>query len=165
MFGTITGRLATHPGSFPILNLHWSGYVEEWLNNSSSIDVEDKVSEYLRKFRQKNSLEILGPTQSKLNIFYGKSKIHSDYCSTGQQKFILVSMVLAFSKLLSDRKKIPPILLLDEVSSHLDNKSFQAFFDASIENSIDLVAEEGIVSFKTELPCPLQAAMNSFSII
>ena len=121
--------------NFPNLSLHWSGCVEEWLKNSSSIDVEDKITDYLRSFRQQNCLEILGPTQSKLNIFYGENKIPSDYCSTGQQKIILVSIVLAFSKLLSDRKKLPPILLLDEVSSHLDNKSFQAFFDASIESN------------------------------
>ena len=85
--------------------------------------------------RYQNSNEVLGPTQSKLNFFYGKNKASSDYCSTGQQKFILVSIVLAFSKLLSDRKKLPPILLLDEVSAHLDDKNFQAFFDASIENT------------------------------
>lgn len=121
--------------NFPNVSLNWSGYVEEWLERVSSIDVEDKISDYLKKLRYQNSYEILGPTQSKLNFFYGKNKVSSDYCSTGQQKFILVSIVLAFSKLLSDRKKLPPILLLDEVSAHLDDKNFQAFFDASIENT------------------------------
>ena len=130
-------KITSNPiiSNFPNVSLNWSGYVEEWLESASSIDVEDKISDYLKKLRYQNSHEILGPTQSKLNFFYGKNKTSSDYCSTGQQKFILVSIVLAFSKLLSDRKKLPPILLLDEVSAHLDDKNFQAFFDASIENT------------------------------
>ena len=130
-------KITSNPiiSNFPNVSLNWSGYVEEWLESASSIDVEDKISDYLKKLRYQNSHEILGPTQSKLNFFYGKNKASSDYCSTGQQKFILVSIVLAFSKLLSDRKKLPPILLLDEVSAHLDDKNFQAFFDASIENT------------------------------
>ena len=49
-------KITSNPivSNFPNLSLHWSG-VEEWLKNSSSIDVEDKITDYLRSFRKQTA--------------------------------------------------------------------------------------------------------------
>ena len=50
-------------------------------------------------------------------------------CSTGEQKALLLGLVLAHAELVADRRGEPPILLLDEVSAHLDPKRRAALFD------------------------------------
>ena len=50
--------------------------------------------------------------------------------STGQQKAILIAVVLAHARLQSRRLARPPILLLDDVVAHLDQTRRQALFDA-----------------------------------
>ena len=117
---------------FPPVRILWGGQVEEWMSMGPALDAEDKMTNHLKTHRETYNINLCGPTQSILNIWHGKTGMTAEFCSTGQQKSILVSMVLAYSKLLSDFKKLPPIMLLDEVSAHLDEYHFQALFDASI---------------------------------
>ena len=91
--------------------------------------------DYLKKIRHETNFNSCGPSHSALRIWHVSSGMTSEYCSTGQQKNILISMVLAYSKLISSYKKIFPILLLDEVSAHLDSKHFQALFDEALSCS------------------------------
>src|SRR5207244_13233427 len=48
--------------------------------------------------------------------------------STGEQKALLLGLVLAHSELVAERRGEPPILLLDEVAAHLDPKRRAALF-------------------------------------
>ncbi len=48
--------------------------------------------------------------------------------STGEQKALLLGLVLAHAELVADRRGEPPILLLDEVAAHLDPKRRAALF-------------------------------------
>ena len=49
-------------------------------------------------------------------------------CSTGEQKALLLGLVLAHADLVADRRGSPPILLLDEVAAHLDPARRSALF-------------------------------------
>src|SRR3546814_17174768 len=51
-------------------------------------------------------------------------------CSTGEQKALLVSIVLAHARLIAEARGAPPLLLLDEVAAHLDAARRDALFDA-----------------------------------
>ena len=74
----------------------------------------------------------LGPNFSNLALWHVNSGMTADYCSTGQQKAILVSIVLGYSRFLNNLFGSPPILLLDEINAHLDIKNFQAFYEYSL---------------------------------
>ena len=117
------------------VRMSWSGIIEEWLENNPAIDVEEKMAIHLRSLRIERKFSSFGPSSSALKIWYGNSHVSSEFCSTGQQKSILVSIVLAYSKLLTENKESSPILLLDEVSAHLDDDHFNALFNETLETS------------------------------
>lgn len=117
------------------VRISWRGIIEEWLKNNPAIDAEEKMAIHLKNLRLERSFSSLGPSSSVLKIFYGNSHVSSEFCSTGQQKSILVSIVLAYSKLLTEKKEFSPILLLDEASAHLDVDHFNALFNESLESS------------------------------
>ena len=120
---------------FPAVRILWIGKIEEWLKENPALYAEDMMADYLKKIRHEKNFNSCGPSYSALRVWHVSSGMTSEYCSTGQQKNILISMVLAYSKLLSSYKKIFPILLLDEVSAHLDSKHFQALFDEALSCS------------------------------
>ena len=117
------------------VRISWRGIIEEWLKNRPAIDAEEKMAIHLKNLRLERSFSSLGPSSSVLKIFYGNSHVSSEFCSTGQQKSILVSIVLAYSKLLTEKKEFSPILLLDEACAHLDVDHFNALFNESLESS------------------------------
>jgi DNA replication and repair protein RecF len=53
----------------------------------------------------------------------------ADLCSTGEQKALLIAIVLAEARLQAVRRRAVPVLLLDEVAAHLDARRRDALFD------------------------------------
>ena len=49
-----------------------------------------------------------------------EKEIDTKYCSTGEQKLSIISIILSNAKLIKEQYKISPILLLDEITAHLD---------------------------------------------
>jgi DNA replication and repair protein RecF len=56
--------------------------------------------------------------------------ISAEFCSTGEQKALLVSVVLAHAALIAEARGFAPLLLLDEVAAHLDPARREALFAA-----------------------------------
>ena len=136
-FSTQLDHLMSNPNNsfFPPVRILWTGMIEDLLNDMPAIDVEENFANYLKIKRKEGIYNLFGPSHSILKIWFTKSGLTSDFCSTGQQKSILVSIVLAFSKLLSKLKNYHSFLLLDEVASHLDEKHFRALFEESLSIS------------------------------
>ena len=109
--------------------------VEDLLVDMPALDVEEKFANFLKIKRNEGTYSLFGPSNSILKIWFAKSGLTSEFCSTGQQKSILVSIILAFSKLLSNLNNYHSFLLLDEVASHLDEKHFRALFEESLNIS------------------------------
>ncbi|SHI41239.1 DNA replication and repair protein RecF [Shimia gijangensis] len=63
---------------------------------------------------------LVGPHRSDLDAVYAAKGVPAKDCSTGEQKALLISLILANGRALSDGFGAPPILLLDEVAAHLD---------------------------------------------
>ena len=57
-----------------------------------------------------------------------KKEIFAEKCSTGEQKIILITLIIQFCKLMNNKKSCP-ILILDEVVAHLDNKIKKCLFE------------------------------------
>ena len=69
-----------------------------------------------------------GPHRQDLAVIHRAKQMPAERSSTGEQKALLLGLVLAHADLVADRRGEPPILLLDEVSAHLDPKRRAAFF-------------------------------------
>lgn len=72
---------------------------------------------------------LVGPHRSDLLAAYAAKGVAARECSTGEQKALLVSLILANARALAGMVGAPPILLLDEVSAHLDASRRAALYD------------------------------------
>lgn len=63
---------------------------------------------------------LIGPHRADLNAIYAAKDVPAKDCSTGEQKALLISLILANGRALAEDFGAPPILLLDEVAAHLD---------------------------------------------
>ncbi|SHE96067.1 DNA replication and repair protein RecF [Ruegeria intermedia] len=72
---------------------------------------------------------LVGPHRSDLHGVYAAKGIAASECSTGEQKALLVSLILSNARALAAQVGAPPILLLDEVAAHLDADRRAALYD------------------------------------
>jgi DNA replication and repair protein RecF len=70
----------------------------------------------------------VGPHRQDLAVTHRAKGVPASQSSTGEQKALLLGLVLAHAELVADRRGAPPILLLDEVAAHLDPKRRAALF-------------------------------------
>jgi len=70
-----------------------------------------------------------GPHRQDLAVLHRGNSIPAARCSTGEQKALLVGLVLAHADLVAERRGEPPILLLDEVAAHLDPRRRGVLFE------------------------------------
>ena len=75
---------------------------------------------------------LIGPHRIDLDATYTAKNTAARLASTGEQKALLISLVLANARALSDRIGAPPLLLLDEVAAHLDANRRAALYDEII---------------------------------
>ena len=76
---------------------------------------------------------LVGPHRSDLSATYIAKDVPASDCSTGEQKALLISLILANARALADTLGTPPILLLDEVAAHLDADRRAALYDELID--------------------------------
>ena len=69
-----------------------------------------------------------GPHRQDLGVMHRAKAMPAARCSTGEQKALLLGLVLAHAELVADRRGDPPVLLLDEVAAHLDPGRREALF-------------------------------------
>jgi DNA replication and repair protein RecF len=72
---------------------------------------------------------LIGPHRSDLRVTHVGKGQPAEHCSTGEQKALLLAIVLAHADLVAERTARPPILLLDEVAAHLDPRRRAALFE------------------------------------
>ncbi len=75
---------------------------------------------------------LIGPHRADLEAVYRAKGISARKCSTGEQKALLVSLILANARALTAEFGAPPVLLLDEVAAHLDAGRRRALYDEII---------------------------------
>jgi DNA replication and repair protein RecF len=75
---------------------------------------------------------LTGPHRADLAGIYALKGVAADQCSTGEQKALLISLILANARALAGDIGAPPILLLDEVAAHLDLARRASLYDEII---------------------------------
>ncbi len=94
----------------------------------SEDDLRDALAE--SRFRDMAAgRALVGPHRSDLYAVYAAKGVAARDCSTGEQKALLVSLILANARALTVQVGAPPILLLDEVAAHLDASRRAALYD------------------------------------
>ncbi|MAZ75866.1 MAG: DNA replication/repair protein RecF [Micavibrio sp.] len=108
---------------FPRALIKMQGTVEELLQNSPAVEVEEMFAYQLEQSRDQDARTggaATGPHKSDMVVTYAVKNMPAAHCSTGEQKALLITMIIAHGRLLAAEKGAPPILLLDEVAAHLD---------------------------------------------
>jgi DNA replication and repair protein RecF len=121
------------PDGFPTLDLTMAGQVEDWLDRLPALEVEERFAHALAHSRRQDAeagTTALGPHRSDLLVHERASGRLAGACSTGEQKALLVSLVLAEARLRAAAGERQPVLLLDEVAAHLDATCRRALFEA-----------------------------------
>jgi DNA replication and repair protein RecF len=119
-------------GPFPGVVLTISGQVEDWLSAGPALEAEDRFKEELilaRKDKYPEPNSIPGPHRSELISFHSLKGIPANQCSTGEQKALLVAILLSHAKLRKIEFGDAPLMLLDEIAAHLDGERREALFN------------------------------------
>jgi DNA replication and repair protein RecF len=122
---------AERRGVFPAARLALEGEVDAWLDAMPALDAEEEFARRLAAARRADAAAgttTLGPHRADLAARHGKTHMNASQCSTGEQKALLVGIVLAFADLMARRRGDVPLLLLDEVAAHLDAARREALY-------------------------------------
>ena len=126
-------REAARESAFPWAELAIAGRLETDLVMQPAVDVEDAYVESLRSGRERDRAAgrtLEGPHRSDLIVGHGPKSMPASVCSTGEQKALLIGLVLAHAELVRKRRDgAAPILLLDEIAAHLDSLRRVALFE------------------------------------
>jgi DNA replication and repair protein RecF len=126
----LTSRGAT--SAFPSAAIALDGWMENALMTETATVVEDRYRDILRDSRAKDAAAgrtLNGPHLTDLQVVYAPKNMPAKDASTGEQKALLIGLVLAHANLVADMTGITPLLLLDEVIAHLDPGRRAALFD------------------------------------
>ena len=117
---------------FPLARLSVKGTIEELLTHTPALEVEALFKYQLAASRLRDAQTggaATGPHKTDLQVIYAAKNMHADQCSTGEQKALLIGIILAHARLIKAERGRTPILLLDEVAAHLDENRRRALYD------------------------------------
>ncbi|HEY6023500.1 MAG TPA: DNA replication/repair protein RecF [Pseudolabrys sp.] len=118
---------------FPQARIALEGWMEQLLPTHSAIEIEDRYRALLRDNRARDAAAgrtLDGPHLSDLAVDHANKNVPAADASTGEQKALLIRLVLAHANLIKQMTGFAPLLLLDEVVAHLDPARRAALYDA-----------------------------------
>ncbi len=129
-----SGRDANSP--FPWADLALAGELEAIIPDMPALEVEDRYRAMLRASRARDAAAgrtLVGPQASDLVVRHGPKNADAARSSTGEQKALLVGLVLAHARLVASMSGITPLVLLDEIAAHFDPLRRGALYDSLVE--------------------------------
>lgn len=117
---------------FPQAEITLDGTLENLVRDGAAADLEDNYSAMLCRSRGRDRAAgrtLDGPHRSNLIVRHKTKNMEAALCSTGEQKALLLGLVLAHASLVANVSGMTPLLLLDEVAAHLDEHRRAALFD------------------------------------
>ncbi|AZO16851.1 DNA replication/repair protein RecF [Mesorhizobium sp. M2A.F.Ca.ET.043.05.1.1] len=118
-------------GPFPQADISLAGDLESALGSAPAVDVEERYRAALANGRERDRAAgrtLDGPHRSDLVVRHRPKSMPAELCSTGEQKALLVGIVLSHARLTGEMSGLTPILLLDEIAAHLDAGRRAALF-------------------------------------
>jgi DNA replication and repair protein RecF len=123
-------------GPFPGAEITLTGELESWLADGPALAAEERMKDRLAKSRDhdaENGSASVGPHRSDFAVRHMGNGSEAARCSTGEQKALLIGLVLAAARLQARERGHMPLLLLDEIAAHLDRERLAALFDLLFE--------------------------------
>lgn len=123
----LTAAQETAETSFPAADLR--------LISRDSSEIADREEDLITAYSESRPCDLaagrtlVGPHRADLSAVFAAKGIEAKLCSTGEQKALLISLILANSRALASDFGAPPIILLDEVAAHLDADRRAALYD------------------------------------
>jgi len=117
--------------AFPSAEIALDGWMENALMSEPATTIEDRYREILRQGRARDAAAgrtLDGPHLTDLQVIYAPKNMAARDASTGEQKALLIGLVLAHANLVAEMTGTVPLLLLDEVVAHLDPNRRKALF-------------------------------------
>lgn len=133
LIARLTAAVDLADGPFPTPDLTLDGLIEFWLETEPALAVEDRFRDRLAANRPRDGeagAATEGPHRTDFSARHRQRAMPAALCSTGEQKALLIAIVLANARLVTARRGRPPILLLDEIVAHLDRVRRQALVQA-----------------------------------
>ncbi len=118
---------------FPSAEISLDGWMEALLPDHPAADIEERYRGILRDHRARDAAAgrtLDGPHLTDLKVRFPLKNIPAADASTGEQKALLIGLVLAHVGLIAEMTGFAPVLLLDEVVAHLDPGRRAALYDA-----------------------------------
>ncbi|WP_201859336.1 DNA replication/repair protein RecF [Microvirga soli] len=118
---------------FPFATMSLEGDLDTLVATLPAVDAEDRYRAILRDYRPRDRAAgrtLVGPQASDLLVRHGPKDIPANTASTGEQKALLIGLVLAHAQLVASMSGIAPFVLLDEVAAHLDPRRRAGLFAA-----------------------------------
>jgi len=157
LLGLLTAMIERMPGSgpFPQADMAIAGTLEDAIAARPAIEVEEAYRAGLSQGRARDQAvgrTLEGPHRSDLLVRHRQNATSAEYCSTGEQKALLVGIVLSHARLAGEMSGQLPLILLDEIAAHLDMRRRAALFD--------ILGELGCQAFMTGTDDALFAALE-----
>ena len=132
--GVIQAGRRQEEGPFPWADLALEGWLESAVRGNAAVEIEDAYAARLAEARDRDRAAgrtLEGPHRADLRVAHGPKDMPGHLCSTGEQKALLIGLILAHAQALKDfREGLAPLLLLDEIAAHLDMLRREALFAA-----------------------------------
>lgn len=150
-------------GRFPAARLALSGGPEAWLAEGPALDAEDRLRAALAAGRRRDAAlggAAAGPQRSDLAVWHAASGRAAAACSTGEQKALLIAVIIANARLQAQLRGAAPLVLLDEVVAHLDPRRRADLF----EEILALGVQAWMTGTDESLFAPLGARAQFFRV-
>ncbi|QLF69020.1 DNA replication/repair protein RecF [Peteryoungia desertarenae] len=133
MLGLLAGLIADDltTSRFPSASLTLTGFLDDDAQRPA-YELEDLYIGMLAAGRYRDAAAgrtLDGPHRADLVIRHVEKNMEAERCSTGEQKALLIGLILAHARLVATMTGFAPILLLDEIAAHLDEGRRAALFD------------------------------------
>lgn len=142
---------------FPNVSIELDGRIEKLLNDKPAIEVEDIYRGML--YEQRRAILYTenpeGVNRTDFKVYYKNKNMAAELCSTGEQKSLLIGLILAQTRCQILDKGFAPILLLDEVVAHLDSQKKEAL--------IEKIKDLNLQAFITATDAALFDSMQNFA--
>jgi DNA replication and repair protein RecF len=129
----LAGMIERLPGDglFPQADIGLSGALEMEIGTRPAVEVEEKFRNALAIGRERDRAAgrtLDGPHRSDFLVRHRPKAMPAEICSTGEQKALLVGIMLSHARLTGEMSGMTPVLLLDEIAAHLDAGRRAALF-------------------------------------
>jgi DNA replication and repair protein RecF len=132
LLAELNANSAATSGAFPQADLALIGFAEQALDRAPALDVEESLRAGLHRNRAADAESgacALGPHRSDLAVTHRARACPAELCSTGEQKALLIALMLAYVRALGRARGVTPLLLLDDIAAHLDRARREALFN------------------------------------